>query len=436
MKRPQFPCQSESILGWADSISSLLDAGERRFEQDGSRVLHRGGPLSPALLATLLLYQARCGGAVGYRPMLDRFWDDARRSGLPLPTERPVSAAAFCTARRRLGSGFVRELLGGAAALFEQEHGAGARRRGRRLLGVDGAKRTVRRSDELSRTFGHDAGGHYPQITVSTLFDVVAQVPLDVVVGPGASCERSHLREMTRSIRPGDVVVADRGYPGFDMLSWLLYHEADFVVRVAESGRFAAVEEFAASGRSEDTVVLRRHAGCDSPVESIEVRLVRREVPGRPPWILMTSLPAEDFPADAVAEAYRLRRRVEEFYRMLTDRWFDQDLFHSTCADGVRQEVYAQMLLVVLARHVMAAAALEAGTTPSRLSRKRALLAVGDHLLRLLAGSGAEDAATNVRLLLRRVGSATYTPRPGRSTKRRSLRPQRKWTPRGRRNRG
>lgn len=390
------------------------------------------------MLLTLLLYQARCGGDLGYGRMLDAFWAEAADDGVELPCEDPVSAQAFSTARRKIPAEFVRETLVAAAEEFDTEFGKRLRWHGRRLLAIDGAKRHCRRSAELHREFGSDAGGHYPQMLVCTLFDVVAEVPIDAVIDRGASCERSHLMTLCRSVRPGDVVVADRGFPSFDVFAWILSCEADFVVRLPKSHGFKAVDDFIASGATEAVVRLPRPAAARTPTEvsEITVRLVRVERRGAEPWILATSLPADEFPAEVIADAYTRRWRIEEFYGLLVADYFDQAMFHSKSADGVRQEVFAQMLFVVLSRAMMAAVARTSGIQYTDLSQKAAILATGDGLIRLLRTGDPDRFPQFLRRLLRRIARSLERPRPGRSAPRRSYLPQPKWTPTGRRGRG
>jgi hypothetical protein len=47
----------------------------------------------------------------GYSHLLDEFWADAEEQGVRLGSSRPVSAAAFCKARRRLKPELLRRLL-------------------------------------------------------------------------------------------------------------------------------------------------------------------------------------------------------------------------------------------------------------------------------------------------------------------------------------
>lgn len=393
----------------------------------------RGGPLSPALLASLLLYQVWKGAALGYGRMLESFWGEAKSLGLELPQDEPVSAQAFSAARRKLPASLVRDLVHETASRFDEAHGARFRWRGRRLLAVDGQRRFVRASEELLR-FGCPGEAHYPMIHVTTLFDVLSKVPHAVEVGPYGSDERGQFLLVLDRAKPGDVVVLDAGYPSFDVLAALHMSGVDFVVRLPGSSTFKAVEEFLATGASEGVVLIEPPSGSAMrDMEPLAVRVVVVSRGDGASWVLATSLPAAEFPAGAVAEAYTLRWRIEEFHKLLAGEFLGQGFFHARTADGVRQEVYAQALFVAVTRTLMAAASLAADVPFERLSQKAAVVAVGDHLTRLVLRQPPEQARASLSRLLTRIAAACERVRPARSVPRRSFQPGRKWGPAGRR---
>ena len=157
---------------------------------------------------------------------------------------------------------------------------------------------------------------------------------------------------------------------------------------------------------------------------------------GADPWVLLTTLTAEEFPTETIVEAYGLRWEVECFYDLLEKDYFEQGHFHGRSADGVLQEVYAQMLFVLIARLVAVQVAKQTGVPQEQLSRKGAVLAVGDHLTRLVLRRPQETARADLRRLLERIASARYAARPGRSHPRRSFKPLPRWTSTGRRGGG
>lgn len=368
--------------------------------------------------------------------MLEALWDEAHSFGLELPCEQPVSAQAFSAARAKLPSSYVRELLHEAADAFERCHGARLRWKGRRLLGVDGAKRFVQSSPELRRAFGGPDGAHYPQLHLTTLFDVIAKVPLDATLGPYGCDERVQLAEVLDRTREADVLVLDAGYPSFDVFAMLLTSGLDFVVRVPRSGSFKAVEECVAGGAEEAILTLHPPEGSvlrgGDPIRLRAVRLERADGP----CALLTTLAPEEFTADDVRDAYRLRWEIEEFYKLQASNYFGQGFLHGRSVRGVEQEIYAQLLFVAITRHLVAAVATATELPYEQLSQKGAILAVGDHLTRLVLAQPADRAAHHLRRLLERIARARYKPRPGRSEPRRSKLPQRRWGPRGKRGGG
>ena len=399
----------------------------------GRRLFTRGGPLQPALLVQLLLFQVRYGSTRGYARMLEAFWGEAQSLGLELPCEQPVSAQAFCEARSKLPPQIVRSLLHQAADDFDTQYGPSFRWHGRRLLAVDGQRRSLQPCDALRRRFGVPEGSHYPMAHVTTLFDVISKVPLDTAVGPYGADERKQLFLVLDRAREGDVLVLDRGYPAFDVLAMLTVRKLDFIVRVPASNTFKAVEEFLATGRKDGVIELVPPSDCAMrDMEPLRMRIVvvRRD---EEPWVLLTSLPPEQFPAEAIEDGYRRRWRVETLHAEFVSKHFDQGFFHAKWTGGVEQEVYAQALFIAITRHLMAAAARDAERPYEQISAKAAVLGVGDHLTRLMLGQPPEKAHAHLALLLRRIAAARYKPRPGRSYPRRSFLPGRKWGPAGRR---
>ena len=393
----------------------------------------RGGPLSPAMLVSVLLFQVVKGARLGYGRMLESFWSEAASLGLELPQQRPVTAQAFSAARKKLPADLVRGLVRETADRFDETNGGRLRWHGRRLLAVDGQRRFVQASDELLR-FGRPEGAHYPMIHVTTLFDVVSKVPHDVEVGPYGTDERRQLHLVLERAKKGDVVVLDAGYPSFDVLAALHLTAVDFVVRLPASNTFKAVEEFLATGACEGVVPIEPSA--DSAMRDMEPLSVRIVVVRRgdgAPWVLATSLPAAEFPATAIAEAYALRWQIEESHKLLAGDYLGQGRFHAKTADGVRQEVYAQALFVAITRTLMVAASAVADVPFERISQKAAVVAVGEHLTRLVLRQTPELAHASLSRLLTRIAAARDRTRLPRSVPRRSFLPARKWGPNGRR---
>lgn len=330
-------------------------------------------------------------------------------------------------------AGTIRALLHQAADKFDGTFGTGLRWHGRRVFAVDGTKVNLHRGKELERSFGVPSGGYCPQVLVSTLFDVVAKVPHDIVVGPYDSAEREQLVQMLDRVRPGDVVVLDRGYPSFEILAILMDSGIDFAIRVPAGSSFKAVDDFLASGGDDYRILVDPPRG--NPMRDrgqIEVRALRIIVPGSEPTVLLTSLRRSEFSPSALRDLYHRRWEIEEFYKLTKGDYLGQGQFHALYADGVRQEIHAVALFVAITRYLMAAAAREHDVPYESISPKSGVLGFATYIVRLLLACELDMVESALDRLLDRIVLVPATQRPGRHYRRRSLKPARKWGPGGR----
>jgi len=388
--------------------------------------------LTPDLLVVLLLFMVGDGNRRGYRHILDAFWDECASHGVPLPTEAPVTASAFCQARAKLSDNLLRHALHEAAAKMESTFRSASRWHGRRVFAVDGCKLNVQRSDELDARFGRPECGHVPQATLSALVNVMTRIPTDVVIGRYGACERQLLLDHLTVLDAGDVLVLDRGYPSHQILRILLDAEIDFLVRVPAEHSFDAVTTFRESGGSDYRVVLAPARDAQRGDEPVELRAVKLKSPNGDESFYLTSLRRAHFSRTQIAELYHLRWQAEEFFKLEKSAYFDQRQFHARSALGVRQEILAQAIYVVLARFLLATAADHVDAHYHDLSVKSAVLALADYLTRLCLDD-PDRALRFLPRLLDRIARTRDKRRPGRSCPRRSFKPGPRWGPKGRR---
>ena len=107
------------------------------------------------------------GNRRGYQLLLDGFWDEARSYGLELPTEEPVSAASFCTARHKITPDLLRHMLHEIASTSLETNGKSQRWYGKRVFAIDGTKINLQRSPDLEAAFGVPEGCYCPQVLVT-----------------------------------------------------------------------------------------------------------------------------------------------------------------------------------------------------------------------------------------------------------------------------
>jgi hypothetical protein len=423
-----------SLSSYFSIISPLIASTIRPEFRRERRDFSRNGTLSPDLLVTLLLYMVGDANRRGYSHLMDAFWDEARSFGLELPGDKPVSKSAFSAARAKITPQLMRSLIHGASDAFDSKFGQDLRWFGRRVFAIDGSKVNVQRGEDLARAFGVPSGAHCPQVLVSTLFDVIAKVPHDLVIAPYATSEREELVGLLDRVKQGDVLVLDRGYPSFEIL-WMLQDAGiDFVIRVPVSSTFKAVDDLIYSGGDDCRILIEPPAG--HPMRDrgpIEVRAIRITTPDGEPTIIVTSLRRCEFSIGDIRDVYHRRWEVEEFYKLTKGDYLGQGQFHAKSPNGVRQEIHAVALFVAVTRYLMAAAAKEHDVAYEELSPKAGVLGFAAYVTRILLACGPEHVAPVLDQLFRRIIRTRDTKRPGRRQPRRSFKPSRKWAPGGRR---
>jgi hypothetical protein len=129
----------------------------------------------------------------------------------PLPTKKPVSAAAFSRARKKRDERRFKILNDRIITACQHENNAACLGFGHRLFAVDGSTLHLPRPliDAGYKTPLDNAP--YPQGLLSCLYPLKSRVPYDfdlVNQGNERQCALAHLKTLNKN----DVVVYDRGY--------------------------------------------------------------------------------------------------------------------------------------------------------------------------------------------------------------------------------
>ena len=427
--RTVLPSLNEALV---TLVRKLLEATWRLDCRSKAADFTRGGQLTPELLVTLLLFMAADAGRRGYGLMLDAFWEEASRSGIALASREPVSAAAFCKARRKLKPQLLAALLAMVGAEVDRLHGRHLLWHGRRIFAVDGMRHNVQRGSELAEHFGVPHGGHCPQMLVSVLYDVFGRFPVAATIAPAATSERQELLKLLPHLRPGDVLVLDRGYPSFEVLKALREAGIEVVIRVPKSGSFDAIQVFRDSGGDDYRVLVHPSpAAARAGVDSLDLRCASLDVGGDDPWLLLTTLRRSEVTLSQLKQIDHLRWEIEEFYKLLKSDGFSLRQLHAKSVDGVEQEIFAQLLLTAISRLLMVNAATEHEAPHRDLSTKAGVLALAGSIVRLLLCADPELRLEHHESLLRRLAKRRQRRRPGRSSPRRSFKPGPRWNSKG-----
>ena len=407
-----------------------------------------------SLLLMLLIFRLVASkNTQSYGTTIDELWDSCDRLHLALPQKASIAPSSLCAARRKLDEGIFkavnRKILEAAPSATSETWF------GHRLFAVDGSKLTLPRELLADGYRLPTQTAHYPQGLLSCLYQLNSHLPWDfdlVAHGNERACAAQHLA----ALAPNDVVVYDRGYCSYVLLHQHYQAGIHAVCRLQASG-FKAIQAFLASAETDTTVTIlpspRRCAHIkaiwpDLAIIPLTLRLIKYERAGTT-FCLGTTLvaPSHQYPIEAFMEVYHARWGVEELYKV-SKRLIEVEEFHAKTERGVKQELFAQFVLITMNRLFATQAETElnaeAGSTsapsppgsmpPKRecrpLQRLKTNVKHGLHVLtRSLEALLLLHAQlkTEVQRAFASIVGQYQRVRPGRSYLRQSLKPESKW---------
>jgi len=419
-----------------DFISAFLP--QRRKDIDVSfaeKDFSRDRKLSLPITIALIINMVRPGKRFGYQEIINRFFSDtglAHDQGIV-----PPDKAAFFRARKKLPFDVMAELFQKAvgkatelAALLDNSTW-----KGHRVLAIDGTKKNMPHSEELAEAYGIPHGAHYPQMLSCALYDVLAKVPVNVMWGAYDTSERTMAQELIEDLASGDLLLLDRGYPGFELFEKMLSQGINFLVRMPDNGLFAAIKKFLAKGHRDGKVMLqpseevkrqRLKSGGTVP-EPLPLRVVKVKTPGHKTALFITSLTDRTiYPLQSLRELYHLRWEEEEFYKLLKEL-LEAENFRGKSCPFIDQEVMAIYLYCLLVRIMMMETALQYGIPVTELNQRTAFLAATRFLDRIWVSQTIEECERWLTLCLTEISWQRYKKRANRSFPRQSKRSYGKW---------
>ena len=426
---PAPPAADEEFLAmWRDLLGDVARAAaehDRRWQR-------RRRSIRTLLVVLFVFRLARAPRNRGYGRVLADLWECCRRLGLELPQPRPVAASSMAAARAKVGAGVFRRIH--QVVLRHAGPDRSTLWKGLRAFAVDGSKLNLPR-DLLREGYQPPAPqAHYPQGLLSCLYQIGRRLPADFALHAHRD-ERRAAVEHLAALGSGDLVVYDRGYYSFQLLSEHGAREVEAVFRLKRNASGQVSDFFDGSGSDETvsvepTATARRLEGAEPA--PVRLRLVKYAIGERAFVLGTTLLDAERYPAAELAALYHGRWSVEELYK-ISKGLLDIESFHSRSERAVKQELSAHFTLIAMARLFASRCERqfrtrpgEAGRAPLRANFNHSLGAVEREMEALLL-----HQAPQLRDILNRVlENASRGPqreRPGRSYPRRSRRPSKKW---------
>lgn len=276
-----------------------------------------------------------------------------------------VGGGAVTKARAKLEASAYVELNeeGPLKCFYEPENEEQVQRwYGHRLLGIDGSKTRLPKSQELGKAFGwvqtsnqHGIKDEYPEGRMSVLYDVLNEMGLEGKLVSSTIGETELALEHLAKVSPGDVLLTDRGYSGFRWFVEVLQREAHFVCRCSESS-FSLVDELFARDQAGVSVIvdlvaqknLRPELRRDKLPTTTKVRFVSVRLSTGELEVLATSLLDESkYPTEDFSELYWKRWGHETYYGRVKGA-LDLENFSGKTEDAIAQDFQALVFLANL----------------------------------------------------------------------------------------
>ena len=359
------------------------------------------------------------------------FFKSARRSGL-WPEVQDLHRSGLSKARKKITWTVFREILQNAVALAYHlwPQDSSYLWHGMTVIAFDGSKYDLPATPKLREEFDpgsglqHEGKGHYPQCLVSTAYDVFRRLPIARSVVSIHGSERDEAKALIPFIPADCVLLFDRSYPSYKFIAYLREHYAGyFLFRCPAQSTFPAVEAFVRSGRQEDFILLdpsgkyhkRLSARRRKKTRLIQLRAIRLVSPDGTVSVLLTNLLNQTrFPHQDIIELYFRRWSLEDHYR--TEKVvLDIEKFHGKTANSIRQELFAVVIMSVIARTLMVITARARGPQTAEFQFKNAVMTLASEAA-ILVPDDPQTAAAIFEEILDGIARVKYyrpkAPRP------------------------
>ena len=340
-------------------------------------------------------------------------------------------SGGYCQARQRLPQGLLQRALTATAQCAARRASQPTLLRGRPLKAVDGSSLrlpdTPKNQKRYPQPLTQKPGCGFPVLRLVVLFCLASGAVVARSTGSLWDSEGRLLRRLLPSLKPGDIVLGDRGFGNFVILALLACLGVDFIGRVAlknrhvdfRRGRRLGARDRCVTWRKGDHLVdwLTAAAWAALPRE-ISVRVLQLQVhqPGfrvREITLVTTLLDPQLYPAQELLEAYLRRWRLE---MCLDDLKTTLGLEHLKCLSPtmVQKELLIGLISHNLLRCVMAQAAQEHSVPLERISFKGSLDALRQFSIALARTRSAHRRRKLWAALLDALASDLVPQRPGR----------------------
>lgn len=351
------------ILASHVSKESVRSAMERAGVKDVRR------RLLPMEFTALFVVAMSLYRDVAYEEILRCLLEGMRWLGPVAP--EIATKGAVTQARYRLGSESMRLLFEELAKPMAKQETQGAWYRSWLTVVVDGTTLEVPDSEENADAFGYPTNpkpGVFPLLRCACLCETGTHAAFAARVRPYASSEIEMMSSMTEALRPGMLLLADRGFFGYDLWKKAAGSGAELLWRVNSNWTFPQNEILEdGSWIAELRPPSKKHPGQ----ESIRVRVIQYGLKDSKEIyrLVTTILDPKEAPAPELAALYAERWEVEGIFDEMKTHLKGRGLtLRSKTPELALQEFWGMMIAHRALRSLIHEAALKAKVDPDKIS--------------------------------------------------------------------
>jgi hypothetical protein len=246
--------------------------------------------------------------------------------------------------------------------------------KGFRLLAVDGTAVNISYDENDWETLLERNPGQRgcSQFQIVSMYDLCNKIYTDALA-QGIKRRNEHAGMVTLVKRSGKhpkIIIADRGFASYNVLTTLQEYDCNYVIRCQEMNEKGIFSEIMFSEEEEfDKNITRflthRNRKFEksrpdifkyiaNPIDPLDVeeksyyplstRIVRFRLPNGQLQALLTNLPADQFPVGALKEIYQRRWGVETSFRLLKHN-LGLPYFHAKKRSFILQEIFAKLAM-------------------------------------------------------------------------------------------
>jgi hypothetical protein len=347
------------------------------------------------------------------------------------------NTASYCNARGRLPTGVLRTLTRRTATELQTAAAQEWKWNGRDVFIADGSHVSMPDTPENQASYPQPVvqqpGIGFPLARVAVLLSLATGACHDLAIAPyqgKGTGETSLLRAMSKTLRPGDVLLADALFDDYFLVCELREMGMDLVARA----QYKRVGSQALQSRPGGDILLWQRPNKPRGMTGEQYRrypksLLMRQVSvdardknnRAEQFKVITTIRDASIDGGQIGDLYERRWQGEVDIRSIKSV-MQMDVLRCKTPEMVRKEIWAHLLAYNLLRTVMAVAAAEVGIEPRQVSFKGAKQAVTAFAPKIEAARPADRPAL-IDALLTVIAYHRVGDRPGR------------WEPRARKRR-